>query len=306
MPSTNYYTGLPLDRSDHVRRDQERLASLLRDPRSRFVPVWRARSLIAISDPPRAVMVDGEVVMRALQGRDMVPVLLGIAGEVGHFAVDVSHLEDPGRDHFAAHGEFMDLRSVGALMPQGEGSILAYARGLLHWHSRHGFCGVCGSATRVAQGGHVRRCTNEKCKAEHFPRTDPAVIMLVHSDDHCLLGHNQQWTIPLYSTLAGFVEPGESLEEAVVREVREETGVRVIRPRYHSSQPWPFPSSLMLGYHAEADSHAVEVNAHELKDARWFHRDDLKNPDPDRLRLPRVDSIARRLIEDWLQGRVAP
>ena len=155
-----------------------------------------------------------------------------------------------------------------------EAALLAYARGLMYWHRRHRFCGVCGAATDSRGGGHVRRCRNADEPHEHFPRTDPAVIMLVTHDDlegrgpAALLGRQSRWPDGMYSTLAGFVEPGESLEEAVAREVREETGVAVADVRYQASQPWPFPSSLMLGFRARAVTTGIDVDQRELQDAR--------------------------------------
>ena len=171
----------------------------------------------------------------------------------------------------------------------------------MHWHGRHLHCGICGYATESRSGGHVRVCTNAGCSASHFPRTDPAVIMLVSRGDACLMGHNKRFPQKLYSALAGFVEPGESLEEAVAREVMEETGVEVANVRYHSSQPWPFPASIMLGFHADAVSEEITVDNDELKDARWFSRDDVRNFEALGLMLPRPDSIARQLVEHWLK-----
>jgi NAD+ diphosphatase len=154
------------------------------------------------------------------------------------------------------------------------------------------------------KAGHERQCTNAECKAQHFPRTDPAVIMLVTHGDQALLGRGKHFPAGMHSTLAGFVEPGESLEDAVAREVFEEVAVRVRDVRYHSSQPWPFPASIMLGYRAETDSTEYEVNPDELESARWFTRAELKEAQASRgttgFFLPRKDSIARRLIEDWL------
>jgi len=160
---------------------------------------------------------------------------------------------------------------------------------------------VCGNPTRAEEAGHVRRCTNADCDATHFPRTDPAVIMLVHDGERCLLGRQKAWPQGMHSTLAGFVEPGESLEEAVAREVYEETKVTLDEITYHSSQPWPFPASLMLGFHARARTTAIEVDHSELEDARWYEKSWLLgHKDNDDFRLPRRDSIARRLLEDWL------
>jgi NAD+ diphosphatase len=169
----------------------------------------------------------------------------------------------------------------------------------MHWRTKHRFCGVCGGVCEPRSAGNAMSCT--ACNTQHFPRTDPAVIMLVVRGDSCLLGHSQRFpNTTMYSTLAGFVEPGESLEEAVRREVEEEAGIKVGQVRYHSSQPWPFPSSIMLGFHAEGLSEDITVDTDELRDARWFSRDDLRNHEQLGFSLPRVDSIARRLIEDWL------
>ncbi len=198
---------------------------------------------------------------------------------------------------------FGDLRQFGARLARHEGALLALARAMAFWHSRHRFCGVCGAPTRSEEAGHVRRCTEAGCATLHFPRTDPAVIMLVTDGDRALLGRNKNFLPGMYSTLAGFVEPGESLEDAVAREVREETAIDVAAVHYHSSQPWPFPANIMLGFYAEAASTAITVDYGELEDARWFERDWLlSHADDDNFRLPRRDSIARRLIEDWLAG----
>jgi NAD+ diphosphatase len=215
------------------------------------------------------------------------------------FAVDCSTADDPIPLLPAEMGSFADLRQVAGLLPPGEASVLAHARGLMHWRTKHRFCGVCGGVCEPRSAGHAMSCT--ACNTQHFPRTDPAVIMLVVRGDRCLLGHSQRFpNTTMYSTLAGFVEPGESLEEAVRREVAEESGIKVGHVRYHSSQPWPFPSSIMLGFHAEGLSEEITIDPEELRDARWFSRDDLRNHQQLGFSLPRVDSIARRLIEDWL------
>jgi NAD+ diphosphatase len=198
---------------------------------------------------------------------------------------------------------FEDLHKVGALLGRAEGALLAYARGMVHWHRRHLFCGRCGSETTSIEGGHVRRCDGEGCGILHFPRTDPAIIVLVTSEDACLLGRQVKWPPRVFSTLAGFVEPGESLGEAVAREVSEETGVTVTDVTYHSSQPWPFPSSLMLGFTATALRIEPRVDENELQEARWFGREELRGQVASgRVRLPRPVSIARRLIEEWLEA----
>lgn len=228
------------------------------------------------------------------------------------FAIDLSALTEPDATALVTEcgttaTEFADIRSVGGLMPQQDGSILAYARGLAYWHRRHRFCGACGTATNSEQGGHVRRCANPDCGIDHFPRTDPAVIMLVTADfngkPHCLLGRQASWAPGMYSSLAGFVEPGESLEVAVAREVKEEASIDITDVEYRASQPWPFPSSLMLGFRARATTFDVDVGKDELEEALWFsHTEirDLSEANRDDRRLSRRDSIARWLIEDWM------
>jgi NAD+ diphosphatase len=203
----------------------------------------------------------------------------------------------------ALSGRFAEVRAVGAWLPAKEAGWCAYARGLAFWHSRHRYCGVCGGPTVSAQGGHIRRC--QICDAQHFPRSDPAVIVLVthrHPEhgERCLLGRSTRFPAGLYSTLAGFVEPGESLEETVCREVYEEAGVEVVDMQYRSSQPWPFPASLMLGFRAMAQSDELRIDPEELVDAGWYTRGQLIDPDRRPIQLPNRDSIARHLIEDWL------
>jgi NAD+ diphosphatase len=226
-------------------------------------------------------------------------VLLGTAGGAAVFAVDLSPVEEPAESlGLPPVHAVLGLREVAPLVSQSEGALLAYASGILSWHRRHRFCGVCGSATRPTQGGHVRVCASEGCGEQHFPRTDPAVIMLVTDGERSLLGRQSAWPPLVYSTLAGFVEPGESLEEAVRREVYEETSVELDEVHYHSSQPWPFPSSLMLGFTARARTREIRLQPEELEDARWFTRDEVRRRDG--VELPSSISIARRLIEDWL------
>jgi NAD+ diphosphatase len=191
------------------------------------------------------------------------------------------------------------VRQAGVAIDAAHGGLLVHALGLANWHRTHPRCARCGEPTEVAEAGHVRRCPS--CQAVHFPRTDPAVIMLVTDDqDRALLGHQPSWKEGRYSTLAGFVEPGESLEDAVRREVHEEVGVRLSEVRYAASQPWPFPSSLMLGFFATAATTKIDVDGREMADARWFTRDELTALTRDReVLLPGVVSISRWLIESW-------
>ncbi|UEM02951.1 NAD(+) diphosphatase [Skermanella rosea] len=302
MPNKpNFYAGGVLDRVSAQRKDQDWIDALFAAAETRIVPIWRAQNFVAEgADLPRAGLLS---LADLPEGAETM--LLGLLDGTAYFAADLSHIEDPAaHPNLAGRGSFADLRSFGPLMAPEEGNILAYARGLTWWHARHRFCGVCGHPTVSADAGHVRRCTNPDCATPHFPRTDPAVIMLVHDGDRCLLGRQSRFPPGMYSTLAGFVEPGESLEEAVAREVLEETGIRVGEVTYHSSQPWPFPSSLMLGFHAEAVSRDISIDQDELEDAGWFTRDEILTTwgEGGTHRLPRPDSISRRLIEGWLHG----
>jgi NAD+ diphosphatase len=301
MKAANFFAAAGLDRVGHRRKDPAWLNERLAHRTSRFLPVWRSQNLVVTLDGagPRAALLAREA-LAALD--DDATMLLGLNEETAYFAVDLSPCESPLEAIASEHPvEFADLRRVGPLLPRAEGSILAYAKGLAYWHSRHGFCGVCGHPTRSAEAGHVRRCTNPQCNTVHFPRTDPAVIMLVHDGDRCLLGRQRIWPKGMHSTLAGFVEPGESLEEAVAREIFEESGIVVDDVTYHSSQPWPFPSSLMLGFYARARTTEVKVDHVELEAASWYEREWLlTHQDDDDFRMPGKISIARRLIEDWL------
>ena len=298
----NAYTGSPLDRAGHLRDDADWIAQALADPETLFTPVWRSRSLMKAVEEghPEAVLLTGAAA-EAVRMQDGPWAFLGLWGGRPIFAVDCSAAEDPLPLLPGGMGAFADLRQVAGLLPAGEASVLAHARGMMHWRTRHRFCGICGAACAPRSAGHVMVCTG--CQTQHFPRTDPAVIMLVVRGDSCLLGHSHRFpNTRMYSTLAGFVEPGESLEEAVRREVKEETAVEVGAVLYHSSQPWPFPSSIMLGFHAEGLSEAITIDPGELKDARWFSRAELRDAAALGFSLPRVDSIARRLIEDWLEA----
>ncbi len=298
----NVYSSSPLDRIASRREDVAWIEQQLHAPETLWVPVWRNRNLVRGTEAgtPEAVYITGEMAETLrMQGGPWA--FLGLLDGRATFAVDISTAEDPLPLLPPEYGQFVDLRSVGWGVPNPEAAVLAHARGLMHWRARHRFCGVCGAVCDAKSSGHMVQCT--ACAAQHFPRTDPAVIMLVHRGDRALLGHSTRFPrATMYSTLAGFVEPGESLEEAVRREVLEESGVTIGEVNYHSSQPWPFPGNIMLGFYAEALTEEITIDPVELKDARWFTRHEMRNCDQFGFQLPRMDSIARRLIEDWIDA----
>jgi NAD+ diphosphatase len=284
LAAPNTFAGEALDRAGPHRRDEAWLAARLADPATRVVAADESGVLVA-GEQLRLLGVD------ELPG-DLELVLLGVDGDGrAVFAAD------PG-DAFA--GERRGLRDLAPVLSQTEGGMVAHAVALLNWHRRHRFCANCGAPSESREAGHIRRCP--ACGTEHHPRTDPVVIMLVHDGDRAILGRQAHWPAGRYSALAGFVEPGESLEEAVAREVREETGARVAEIAYRSSQPWPFPGSLMLGFIARWTSGEPVIGDGELEDVRWFTRAQIASGS---VKLPPRQAIARRLIEEWL-GREAP
>jgi NAD+ diphosphatase len=299
----NFYADPDFDRAGHLRRDEAWLADARKDPANRAVPLWQTRNLVIAGERPKALFPS----LAELPSIERTS-FLGLSGGLAYFAADLSDLaeEEAARvaRHFDSQAAFLDLRQVGVHLPRAMGALLAYARGLSHWHGRQRSCGVCGFPTEITSAGHVLACTNPACATQHFPRTDPATIVLVHDGARCLLGRQPHWPPGMYSTLAGFVEPGESLEDAVRREVFEESGVRVGEVTYHSSQPWPFPQSLMLGFSAKALTTEIRIDNDELEDARWFTVDELRRLPELGFHLPRGDSIARRLIENWLSAQL--
>src|SRR3954468_4612289 len=259
------------------------MAARLTDPSSRAVVLTRD-----------GVLFDGDRVARL--PLDEVPtdepVFLGLEGGAALFAIEADRADG-----------VMGLREAGALLSQAEGGLVAYAAGLLNWHRRHPHCAVCGTRTVMGEAGHVRRCPH--CGAVHHPRTDPAVIMLVIDGDRALLGRQPTWPAGRYSALAGFVEPGEPLEAAVAREVREEAAVEVRDVRYVTSQPWPFPGSLMLAFEAAWAGGEARIADAELDDVRWFDAAELEaaRREEGPYGLPPREAIARRLIDGWLARR---
>ena len=286
------FAGPYVDRASGLRKDAAWLEAALAAPATRYVPVWRSRSLLRLEPLPGAVLLDREALGTVSPGE---LILLGQFRGAACFAVELAGEAPPS---LAAAAEFTDLRLSGGLLPPDEAGLLAYARAMVYWRERHRYCGACGAPTRAVSAGHVMACTREGCGTEFFPRIDPAIIVLVTDGERALLGRQAPWPPGRYSTIAGFVEPGESLEDAVAREVREETSVEVADVEYHSSQPWPFPSSLMVGFRARAAATAVACPDGELEDARWFTAAELASGTP---ALPPPQSISFRLIADWYE-----
>ena len=303
MKPPNFFGETGLDRMSERRTDEDWLRTLTESGDAVVLPIWRSRNLIIYqNDLPTAVRLSFTEIRAALSD-DVHPIFLGFQDGTPHFAIDLSHMDDPlVLSELKDRGEFTDIREPGLHMPREDGGLLAYIKAIANWHHTHKFCGRCGSACEPREGGHMRECVNPDCKTQHFPRTDPAVIMLVSAGDKIILGRKKGWPEDRYSILAGFVEQGETLEGAVVREVMEEVGIPVTNVRYHSSQPWPFPANIMFGFFAEAQSETIKVCDDELEDARWFHRDELIEEARLYAEKPHSISIARRLMSEWALG----
>jgi NAD+ diphosphatase len=313
MHKSVYYTKNRLVRKPELFSDPEWINARLHDRNTRIVPVWRNRNLILGRESPSAVTLTGNHAQGLLEIASNIA-LLGLDGSgdtdqdgLAFFAVDVSAHELPELSPIMGTAAFIDMREVGVLMEPHEGSLLAHARGLMYWHRHNGFCSQCGDPTILEEAGRIRRCSNAGCRREHFPRTDPAVIMLVTrpgpDGGACLLGRHEKFSTGMYSTLAGFVDQGETLEQAVAREVFEEAGILVDNVEYRASQPWPFPASLMLGFRARALTFKIDTSSDELEEAGWFTRHQIARFPDKGLRLSRKDSISYNLIKDWLDEK---
>jgi len=288
------FTG-PLERLGLSRSDPDWFAAVLAHPDTRFAALHELRVLIAAGgEPSPRLLLRSELPADLSRAHSIT--LLGLHGDRVCVGVDL----DDARE-LELHGAFADLREIGGRLRPDEAGLLAQARAMAHWHARHRHCGSCGAPTLPEQAGHLRRCT--VCATDQFPRVDPAVIVLVADEDRCLLGRQRRWETPTYSTLAGFVEPGETLEQAVAREVREESAVEVSDVHYLASQPWPFPASLMLAFRARPASYDIELMDGELIDARWFSRTALiAGIRSGTLNISRRHSIAWALIADWFDA----
>lgn len=295
----NVFAALALERAAERRDDADWLTSLRAAAGARYVVLNPdGRSLARVDRSGLRLLDEAE---RLAHWPEAPVAFLGATDEASYFAVAATAAGADAAAAGALAAQWMDLRAAGLGLPAFDAGLFAYARALLFWQTRVRYCGACGQPTTLVSAGHKALCTNPDCRLEHFPRTDPAIIVIVGWRDACLLGRQPGWPEGRWSTLAGFVEPGESLEDAVRREVLEEAGVRVEESDYHSSQPWPFPASLMLGFSARAADPAIQVGP-ELAEARWFEVDDIVRGLTDRsLVLPPPLSVSHRLIEHWLR-----
>ena len=292
----NFFAGPYVDRRGDAREEANWPAAALADSETLYILARDTEQLVYIGDRPRIAFVTREH-PAVRQATDQSLVLLGWYEGARCVLAEL----DPAQSFELPPGaRFEELRPLSPLLPGDQAGLLAYARALTIWRKRQRFCGVCGYKTLPERGGHVIRCTNQSEMHEFFPRIDPAIIVLITDGERALLGRQASWPPGRYSTIAGFVEPGESLEDAVIREVLEETGVTVANPRYDSSQPWPFPSSLMIGFQAQAERGSRIRIGEELEDARWFTRAEIRS---DGLPLvPPSHSISYRLISTWLES----
>ena len=298
MPQrTIHYADAAIDRVAVRREDRAWIDAQLRAAATRIVAVAAGKHLIAEAGTRQPYFLDANDIEGS---RAHEAILLGVHGGITYFAIDVADSPPPLPERVTLR----TLRDVIADLDHASSAILAYASALVHWHRTHRFCGTCGQRTTSERGGHVRRCTGAACRREHFPRTDPAVITLVVDGERCLLARRWDWAPGRRSTVAGFVEPGETLEHAVGREVLEEVGIRVGEVRYRGSQPWPFPQSLMLGFRAVAESTRITVDDDEIVEADWYTAERIRaDTASGTLVLPPHDSISRRLVDDWLAER---
>ena len=314
-----YYRELILDRASEARKDRRWLEKQWARQQCRVFVLRNDKSLVRWpsreTGMPQAVQVP-PVEVSPLVSKPEQAVFLGLDDSGPLFALDVSHHREDRLEPLIGDNEFIDLREIGWLLDSQQAAQLAYARGLVFWNRHHRYCGTCGHPTESRNGGHMRRCTDSGCGRLHFPRTDPAVIMLVEDRfdpdrPRCLLARNSRFPSRMMSTLAGFVDPLESLEECVAREVYEECGIRVDNIRYQASQPWPFPSSIMLGFRARAASRDIVIDNDEIAEAHWFEAEELREfgewgDEGSGYCLPRRDSIARYLVNSWMEENLKP
>jgi NAD+ diphosphatase len=294
------FTGMALDRASTERKDAAWIRARLRDPGARAITAGHDGVLVRDGDRAGRGATPSLARAAAPAGDEEEPILLGLDGDTALFAVDLDALTAGDRSQAIDGNHVMSLREAGALMAPAEAGLAAYVVALLNWHRRHRFCANCGNPTNVDEAGYLRHCP--RCGANHFPRTDPVVIMTVEHDDRLLMGRRAGWPPGRFSVLAGFVSPGESAEEAVVREVQEESGIVARDPVFVASQPWPFPASLMLGFHAVSDGGEPRAIDGELEEVRWVGRDAIQEAMDGNVpgfQPPPPVSIARFLVDRW-------
>lgn len=300
------FSGNPLDRASEKRTDTVWVEAMRRDPGSFVLPVWRLQPfLLGQEKGPLEAGFLRPGLCETLAAPDAPCVLLGLENGKALFALDISAANDPENEGpLAGLGVFRDMRAAASILPAKDVAILGQAKAMIDWHQRHGYCARCGSPTNFADAGYKRVCP--ECNAEHFPRTDPVVIMLATHGDACLVGRGKQFPRGMYSALAGFIEPGETIEEAVRRELHEEAGVVAGKVMYFATQPWPFPSSLMIGCFAEAESREIKVDENELAEARWLERSVaralINGERVEGLWVPPSIAIAHHLIKAFAEG----
>ena len=306
MSNAHAFSSNPFDRGERERRDEDWIAAMTTDTTSRFLPMHDLNVPVSEGPAESLLWLSADELRRS--GSYSMVYLLGLLDGVAHHVVDVSENEQemPDLSHLGEY-RLLDARTAAENLSLSDSGIVAQARSQVDWHNRHGFCSTCGHETVVRRGGQIRECAS--CKALHYPRTDPVVITVVADNDMCLLGQTRGRAAQVnrYSALAGFVDQGESIEEAVAREVMEEAGIAVKNVRYHSSQPWPFPSSLMIGCHADAATTTIVRDEEEMSDVRWFHRDEVLKALEGRnegLVLPGPIAIAHHIIKAWANGEV--
>lgn len=288
-----------LNRFSAKRKNEDWINEKLVDPITEFIPIWQNKNLVSKDKPRRMISLTGaDLTARNIQ-RDSA-VFLGEMNDKFYFAIQLPSENETEAEPPVLEFLFSDLKNYAPLLRPEDCALMAYAGLMINWHNQTRYCGVCGSKTISTEAGHVLKCSSEQCGKLHFPRTDIAVIALITNGDECLLARQPWWGNKLYSLLAGYVEPAETFEDALEREVFEETGLRLASMEYVASQPWPFSNSVMIGYNAVAVDKSVKLDNEELEDARWFTRDDIKSELKDgKITLPSPTSISYYLIERW-------
>lgn len=299
ISSDNFFNSEKLNRLGEKRNDYEWVKKQIRDPDTLFIPLWEEKNLIDVSGEPCIVFLNKQELEKILSPLPDLTLIGSLSGKV-YFSV---HLGGAGPDTeklFEKFGVFVPLRRYAAHFDWDKAALLSYANALSNWQMRHRHCGRCGSRTKLVYSGHRLDCSDPSCDHQSFPRTDPAIITLIYREDKCLLVRQLPWKPGQYAMVAGFVEPGESFESAVARETYEETGLELDDITYFSTQPWPFPGSVMVGFFARAVTEKITLHDGELEEAKWMTRDEIERGLRNKtMRNPTKFSIAYRLLETW-------